>query len=173
MTLFTSAMLPANYDIDTAFEIASRLAGSVPHPVREVQTDGDRVTISAPWGQLLRARVTVEARTDGEQFTSSYGDDQPQRGYLLLTMDTGYAYEGENGCGCADLHAWILDAFAREVGQSLMWRNENDYTWHGLDNLSALGDVLAGEPGSPVSATGPQPMRAMFNVVTTCLNVQP
>lgn len=111
--------------------------------------DGARLRTTP--GQGLAAILSVTYATDGPLEPDE--DDShpaPFGAYCVrVNFDTAYGYQGDNGAGCEDLHAWLVAELARWLDDRGItrwaWQNEFTGAWYGPgESLSALGDPERG-----------------------------
>lgn len=148
MTLHTRIAIVEPTPVREVFDACRRLIGGEQAHFRH--TDG---SYRNEMSQGLPALLWVDYGTDAPLVPDSeYVDDPDERGYfppvdewsIVVHVDTAYTYRADNGAGCDDLHAWLvqqLGAWLRDRGLSWYWYHEYAGEWHpSTDSVVLLGD---------------------------------
>jgi hypothetical protein len=152
MTLATKMLIVEPTPYRPIFDEARRLIGAE-NGVYEEGPNG----IENTWGQGFPSYVGVTHGGDAPlRPDPEYADDPDERRYyppvaewsIEVRLDTTYAYRAENGAGCSDLHAWIIQQLGRwlsERGLTWYWYHEYNGEWHAADvPVTLLGDPERG-----------------------------
>lgn len=157
--------------------LSTRIAIIEPTPVREVfdecrrliggqeaaykhnehsKTYGHGVYMNEP-GQGLPAWLIVHYGVDAPLMPddeSDYEDDDrssspsPNGWSIEIDFDTTYGYQADNGAGCSDLHAWLIQELGRwckDRDLTWCWYHEFTGTWHPSSHpVTILGDPELG-----------------------------
>ena len=82
--------------------------------------------------------------------------DDDERGYyppvdewsIEVHLDTAYSYRADNGAGCSDLHAYLVQQLGQWLsarGLTWYWYHEHTAAWHSSsDPITILGNPERG-----------------------------
>lgn len=124
-------------------------------------------------GQGLPSMLIIEYGADGPLVGEDDPEEEPtpeerdyvrrynehRSGAFSIKFDTAYGYRADNGAGCADLHAWLVQQVGRyleERGVAFEWEQEFTGEWYSsVDDVYELGDPDRGAlpHTQPVEAT--------------------
>lgn len=98
--------------------------------------------------QGLDAWLTVQYGADGPL---RHDDDPeiaaPPLAVIDIDFDTTYSYDGPNGAGCGDLHAWFVTEIVAWLAGRSRYHWQLEYTGEWFDSLEVLpklGDAKKG-----------------------------
>lgn len=183
MTLYTKvAITSPNVDPQAAFTKLMEILDGSEYLGREVtDVNGDKVHTMMIPGIGLGALASMMYNVHGGDVLQPIYDEETYdldqadgeelfytpTAFITLGFDTGYAYKGDNGAGCGDYHAWIIQELGEWLdsqGATWTWYDESGYGWkEEWDHLSAndlgpnisktwgtLGDPDFGNPKSMI-----------------------
>lgn len=168
MTLHTRLAIVEPTHAREIFDACRRLLGGerVPFSHELSNWEPGVTTYRNKAGRGLPALLWVDYGADAPLVPDpTYADDPEERSYyppvdgwsIMVHFDTAYAYRGENGGGCDDLHAWLvqqLDRWLTDRGLTWLWYHEYTGAWHpATDPATILGDPDLGRlPNEAVPA---------------------
>lgn len=153
MTLATKMIIVEPTPFRPIFDEARRLIGAE-HGLYDEGPSG----IENKWGQGFPSYVGVTYGGDAPIRPDADDDrDYPVPAWSIeVWLDTSYGYRAQNGAGCSDLHAWIVQELGHwlsERGLTWYWYHEYSGEWHpSSDPITTLGDPERGRLSDCVPA---------------------
>jgi hypothetical protein len=144
MTLATQILVVEPTPFRPIFDEARRLIGAENGVYEEGPTG-----IENRWGQGFPSYVGVRFGMDAPLTPDNDEDDYPVDQWSIeVNFDTTYGYQADNGAGCSDLHAYLVQQLGRwltERGLTWYWLHEYSGEWHpSSDPITILGDPERG-----------------------------
>lgn len=161
MTLTTRVAIIEPTPVREVFDECRRIIGAqdgrYTHGAAKYHDDG-RFQYQNDVGQGFPALLWVYYGVDAPlmpEDESEYDEEDrsnypsPSGWSIEVCFDTTYGYRTENGAGCSDLHAWIVQELGRWLDERrLTWLWYHEYTgeWHASDvPITLLGDPERGD----------------------------
>jgi len=159
MTLDTRIAIIEPTPVREVFEAARRLIGGQDARFRQDDRSeiwGHGVIRNEP-GQGLPAWLIVHYGVDAPLMPddeSMYEEEDrsswpsPDGWSIEVSYDTTYGYRADNGAGCNDLHAWLVQEMGHwltDRGLTWLWYHEYTGEWHpSSDPITILGNPERG-----------------------------
>lgn len=129
------------YGMPDALVIGNKIGQGLP-AIWEVRWKPDQ-----PWRMTEHVCVRDENGNSADRDCDEYDCDPGPACAYEVWFDTGYAYQGDNGAGCADVHAYLIRQIAEAVGEdNILWNTDTIGDDLPLHELKRLGDADLGCP---------------------------
>lgn len=146
MALTTQMLIVEPTPFRPIFDEARRLIGA-----ENAVYEEDPTGIENKWAQGFPSYIGI---SHGGDAPLRPNDDDPESRYpvrewsIEVYLDSSYGYRADNGAGCSDLHAWIVQEIGRWLSArdlTWYWYHQRNDEWHpSSDPVTILGDPERG-----------------------------